>query len=55
MNILTAEDQAMLAESLPIGVRSSFPKDADKAEFYQHDRNWTNRMTLGGSLQVPSQ
>jgi adenine-specific DNA-methyltransferase len=27
-------------------------KDVDKTEFYQHDRNWSNRMILGDSLQV---
>ncbi len=26
--------------------------DADKAEFYQHEQNWQNRMILGDSLQV---
>ena len=26
--------------------------DAYKTEFYQHDQNWQNRMTLGDSLQV---
>lgn len=25
---------------------------AERAEFYQHDQNWTNRMILGDSLQV---
>ena len=28
------------------------PEGADKAEFYSHDVNWTNRMILGDSLQV---
>src|SRR5438477_10913680 len=28
------------------------PKDADKTEFYQHDKNWSNRMILVDSLQV---
>jgi adenine-specific DNA-methyltransferase len=31
---------------------NGIPKGADKAEFYQHDQNWTNRMILGDSLQV---
>ena len=31
---------------------NGMPKGADKTEFYQHDRNWSNRMILGDSLQV---
>lgn len=31
---------------------NGLPKDAQSAEFYQHDANWTNRMILGDSLQV---
>jgi adenine-specific DNA-methyltransferase len=31
---------------------NGIPKGADKTEFYQHDKNWTNRMILGDSLQV---
>src|SRR5690606_351048 len=31
---------------------NGIPEGADKAEFYQHDQNWSNRMILGDSLQV---
>jgi len=31
---------------------NGIPKGVDKTEFYQHDQNWSNRMILGGSLQV---
>jgi adenine-specific DNA-methyltransferase len=31
---------------------NGMPKNVDKTEFYQHDRNWSNRMILGDSLQV---
>jgi len=31
---------------------NGIPKGADKAEFYAHDQNWSNRMILGDSLQV---
>ena len=35
----------------PFSNFNSIPKDADKTEFYQHDKNWTNRMILGDSFQ----
>ncbi len=28
------------------------PKDVDKTDFYSYEKNWTNRMILGDSLQV---
>ena len=31
---------------------NGMPEGVDKTEFYQHDQNWSNRMTLGDSLQV---
>ncbi|MCC7101440.1 MAG: hypothetical protein IT500_17810 [Rubrivivax sp.] len=31
---------------------NGIPDGADKTDFYAHDQNWTNRMTLGDSLQV---
>ncbi len=31
---------------------NGLPKEARATEFYQHDANWTNRITLGDSLQV---
>ena len=31
---------------------NGLPKDADRAAFYAHDQNWSNRMILGDSLQV---
>src|SRR5687768_778602 len=31
---------------------NGIPQGVDKTEFYQHDPNWSNRMTLGDSLQV---
>ena len=31
---------------------NGLPSDIVKAEFYQHDANWTNRMILGDSLHV---
>ena len=41
------EDQIDLFASF-----NGLPDDNAKTEFYQHDANWTNRMILGGSLQV---
>jgi hypothetical protein len=32
---------------------NGLPGEAAKTEFYQHDANWSNRMILGDSLQVP--
>ena len=31
---------------------NGLPSDDARAEFYQHDANWSNRMILGDSLQV---
>ena len=31
---------------------NGLPSDEARAEFYQHDANWSNRMILGDSLQV---
>ena len=31
---------------------NGIPEGVDRTEFYQHDQNWSNRMTLGDSLQV---
>src|SRR5437867_10719798 len=31
---------------------NGMPKGVDKTEFYRHEQNWSNRMTLGDSLQV---
>src|SRR5881396_3000671 len=31
---------------------NGMPKGVDKTEFYQHDQNWSNRTSLGDSLQV---
>ncbi len=31
---------------------NGMPQGIDKTEFYQHDKNWSNRMILGDSLQV---
>src|SRR4051812_39453935 len=31
---------------------NGIPKGVDKTEFYQHEKNWPNRMILGASLHV---
>jgi adenine-specific DNA-methyltransferase len=42
-------------EALQLDLFADFngiPEGADRAEFYRHDANWSNRMILGDSLQV---
>ena len=49
----SAEARAQAAPEIDLFADfNGLPSDEARAEFYQHDANWSNRMILGDSLQV---
>ena len=49
---LSQEEAAASAQADMFADFNGLPSEAAKAEFYQHDAHWSNRMILGDSLQA---
>src|SRR4051794_26456548 len=46
------EDQGRWVQHDLFAASNGTPAGVDKPDFYQHEQNWSNRMTLGAPLQV---